>query len=95
MTVYAKISELPAGTTLSGAEQIETSQAGVSARLTPAQIAEFCRRTLTPIIFRPGNPDFSAPQGTLYSRTDAASSTERLWVNANGGTSWAFFTASA
>lgn len=47
------------------------------------------------IYFGTGNPSFSAAQGSLYIRTDASSTTSRLWINTTGSTSWAFFTSSA
>lgn len=42
------------------------------------------------------NPPLSAPQGSLYIRTDATEPTDRIWVNANGSsTGWVFLTASS
>lgn len=37
----------------------------------------------------------TAPKGTLFINTAAASTTTRLYVNTDGGTTWAYFTASA
>lgn len=37
----------------------------------------------------------TAPQGTLYLNTTGSSTTTRLYVNTDGGTTWASFTASA
>ena len=42
-----------------------------------------------------GAPTFTADKGTLYIRTDANSGTERLYINTDGSTSWASFTASS
>jgi hypothetical protein len=51
------------------------------------------------IISRAGNPTaapaVSAPKGSLYIKTDATTTTTRLWINTNGTTGWAYFTASA
>jgi hypothetical protein len=37
----------------------------------------------------------SAPKGSLYIDTDATSTTTRLYINTDGGTTWATFTSSA
>jgi hypothetical protein len=37
----------------------------------------------------------SAPKGSLYIKTNATTSTTRLWINTDSGTTWAYFTASA
>jgi hypothetical protein len=42
-----------------------------------------------------GNPSFSAPQGSIYTRVDASTAATRVWVNTNGSTGWTFFTANA
>lgn len=42
-----------------------------------------------------GAPTMTAAKGTLYTRVDATTATTRLYVNTNGGTTWANFTASA
>lgn len=42
-----------------------------------------------------GVPDFVAAQGTLYIATDAAATNTRLYINTDGDTTWASFTASA
>jgi len=42
-----------------------------------------------------GAPTLSAAKGTLYTRTDATTTTTRLYVNTDGGTTWANFTSSA
>lgn len=47
------------------------------------------------IYYGTGDPSFSAAKGSLYSKTDATTTTTRLWVNTDGGTTWANFTASA
>jgi len=47
------------------------------------------------IYFGTGAPTLSAGKGSIYSRVDAATTTTRLYVNTDGGTTWANFTASA
>lgn len=42
-----------------------------------------------------GAPTLSAGKGSLYCRTDATTTTTRLYINTDGGTTWANFTASA
>jgi hypothetical protein len=42
-----------------------------------------------------GAPTFTASQGSLYINTTASTTTTRFYINTNGGTTWAYFTASA
>jgi hypothetical protein len=42
-----------------------------------------------------GSPTHKAAKGTLYIRTDATTTTTRLWINTDGGVTWAYFTSSA
>lgn len=42
-----------------------------------------------------GDPTHKAPKGTLYIKQDATTATTRLWINTDGGVTWAYFTASA
>lgn len=42
-----------------------------------------------------GAPTFTAPQGTLYLRTDGSSTSTRLYVNTTGSTTWTNFTSAA
>jgi len=42
-----------------------------------------------------GAPTHQAPKGTLYVNTAAVTTTTRLYVNTDSGTTWASFTASA
>jgi hypothetical protein len=42
-----------------------------------------------------GNPAFSAAKGSFYSKTDATTTTTRLWVNTDGGTTWTNLTTAA
>lgn len=42
-----------------------------------------------------GTPTLSAKKGTIYIKTNASSTTDRLWINTNGGTTWAYVTTSA
>lgn len=47
------------------------------------------------VYYGTGDPGFTAARGSLYSKTDATTTTTRLWVNTDGGTTWAYFTSSA
>ena len=47
------------------------------------------------IIFGSGAPTLTAPQGSLYINITASTTTTRLYINTDGGTTWASFTASA
>ncbi len=47
------------------------------------------------IIVGSGAPTLSAPKGSLYINVTATTTTTRLYVNTDGGTTWAYFTASA
>jgi hypothetical protein len=47
------------------------------------------------IYFGTGAPAFSAAKGSLYTNTTATTTTTRLYVNTDGATTWANFTASA
>lgn len=40
------------------------------------------------IFWGSGAPTLSAPQGSLYMRTDGSSTTTRMYVNTNGSTGW-------
>jgi hypothetical protein len=42
-----------------------------------------------------GPPTLSAAKGSVYSNTTAITTTSRVYVNIDGGTTWANFTASA
>jgi len=42
-----------------------------------------------------GAPTISAAQGSLYSRTDGSSTSTRLYVNTDGGTTWTNVTTAA
>lgn len=42
-----------------------------------------------------GTPTLTAPKGSLYIKTDAATTTDRLFINTDGSTTWAYFTSSA
>ena len=42
-----------------------------------------------------GSPTHSGHKGELYIRLDASSTTTRLFINTDGGVTWAHFTASA
>lgn len=47
------------------------------------------------IYFGSGAPTISAPQGSLYLRTDGSSVSTRLYVNTNGATTWTNVTTAA
>ena len=42
-----------------------------------------------------GAPSFKAPKGSLYVNYSATTTITRLYVNTDGSTTWAYFTASA
>jgi len=42
-----------------------------------------------------GTPTHVAPKGTLYIKLDSSGTTDRLFINTDGGVTWAYFTASA
>lgn len=42
-----------------------------------------------------GAPSASAPQGSLYLRTDGSSTSTRVYVNTDGSTTWTNLTAAA
>ncbi len=42
-----------------------------------------------------GAPTFEAPKGSLYTRLDATTTTTRLYINTDGGTTWTYFTTAA
>ena len=45
--------------------------------------------------FGSGAPSVSAGQGSLYTRTDGSSSSTRLYVNSDGGTTWVAVTTAS
>ena len=47
------------------------------------------------VYFGSGAPTISAPQGSLYLRTDGSSISTRLYVNTNGSTTWTNVTTAA
>lgn len=47
------------------------------------------------IYFGSGAPTISAPQGSLYLRTDGSSTTTRAYINTNGSTGWTNITTGA
>ena len=42
-----------------------------------------------------GNPTHKSAKGSLYIKLDAATTTTRLWINTDGGVTWAYFTSSS
>lgn len=51
--------------------------------------------TGVPVLSGTGAPTASAPKGTLYIRLDGSSTSTRLYVNTDGGTTWTNFTSAA
>jgi hypothetical protein len=47
------------------------------------------------IYFGSGAPSITAPQGSLYLRTDGSSTSTRLYVNTTGSTTWTNVTTAA
>lgn len=47
------------------------------------------------IYFGSGAPTVSAPQGSLYLRTDGSSTSTRAYINTNGSTTWTAITTAA
>lgn len=47
------------------------------------------------IIAGAGDPTLTAKKGSLYIKTDATTTTTRLWINTDGGTTWTYFTSNA
>lgn len=39
-----------------------------------------------------GAPTFAASKGTIYVRLDGSSSSTRMYINTDGGTTWTSFT---
>ncbi len=42
-----------------------------------------------------GAPTFSAPKGSTYIRLDGSSTSTRMYINTDGGTTWTNFTSAA
>jgi hypothetical protein len=42
-----------------------------------------------------GDPTVSAAKGSIYVRTDATTTTSRLWINTDGATAWTYFTSNS
>lgn len=51
--------------------------------------------TVLGIYFGSGVPTVSAPQGSLYLRTDGSSTSTRAYINTNGSTTWTAITTAA
>ena len=48
------------------------------------------------IIAHSGDPaGTTAKKGTIYIKTDASGTTDRMWINTTGSTAWAYVTTSA
>lgn len=77
----------PTGTNVAAANGISITTAGRGVSL-PGGVL---------VLAGAGDPNtvVTAPIGSLFTRTDPAGATSRLYVNTNAGTAWANFTASA
>ena len=42
-----------------------------------------------------GAPTYSAKQGSVYFRTDGSSSSTRMYINSDGGTTWVAVTTAS
>lgn len=42
-----------------------------------------------------GDPTHAGHKGELYIKLDASGTTDRLWINTDGGVTWAYLTTSA
>ena len=42
-----------------------------------------------------GAPSMTAPQGSIYVRTDGSSTSTRMYINTDGGTTWTSVTTAA
>jgi hypothetical protein len=42
-----------------------------------------------------GDPTHSGHKGEIYIKLDASGTTDRLWINTDGGVTWGYFTSSA
>ena len=42
-----------------------------------------------------GDPTHSGDIGEIYIKLDASGTTDRLWINTDGGVTWAYFTSSS
>jgi len=42
-----------------------------------------------------GDPTHSGHKGELWIKLDASAATDRLWINTDGGVTWAYFTSSS
>lgn len=92
--------EIAAGSALA-ASFATTGEATVcAATATPAGGSTAARLTMGTtaglgVYFGSGAPTVSAAQGSLYIRTNGSSSSTRLYVNTDGGTTWTNVTTAA
>lgn len=71
-----------------GIDQVVTAGGKIFARLGRGS-------TAPAICFGSGAPTLSAPQGSLYLRTDGSSTSTRAYINTDGGTTWTAITTAA
>jgi hypothetical protein len=87
------------GTTAVGAITSTGSQTALSATATTAGGATTPGQKFGTagigIYFGSGAPTVSAPQGSIYLRTDGSSTSTRLYVNSNGTTGWVAVTTAS
>lgn len=81
------------GTTTSGTVTSLTGTATTAGGATSPGVA--MGTAAVGIYFGSGAPTISAPQGSLYIRTDGSSTITRAYVNTNGTTGWTYLTAGA
>jgi hypothetical protein len=82
--------------TTSGSASFLTETAPAAAAATPVGI-KFSSTANLGVFFGTGAPSgtVSAGKGSLYINTSATTTTTRLYINTDGGTTWATFTTSA
>lgn len=76
-------------------EGVLTSGAQVPLTAGGAQALAMGPATGPNFYFGSGAPTVSAPQGSVYLRSDGSSTSTRLYVNTNGSTTWTNFTTAA
>jgi len=84
------------GEAAANAVQISAAAGGVSVTTTAAAGVTLSNGTQTAGIYvGTGAPTISAPKGSLYLRSDGSTTTSRMYVNTNAGTTWTAVTTVA
>lgn len=78
-----------------GVTGLATFAQGTATTAGGALAAKFGSGGVTGIYFGSGAPTISAPQGSIYLRTDGSSTSTRLYVNTTGSTTWTNVTTAA